>query len=120
LEEGWEVFWPASGASRADFLIRKEGTTLAVQVKKAAWATTNDTEYLGINLIPRHYGKNTYTSKDFDLLVAVDWPRYWIIPISEVEGRTSIKLDVKNRKQARRTEYNPDEWLWHAPPADSE
>lgn len=110
--KGWEVYFPLATQSRCDFLVETKGAYKKVQVKTASWSKSGKFKYLQVRLSSQGPTKRKfYDETDFDYIVFVDYPRIWVAPFSEIEGKTSICLDSTNPEyKIRDKSYDPDSW----------
>lgn len=88
LALGHQVYWPAVQQSCVDFVVFRDGSYQAVQVKTASWSKSGPHKYLQC----RTATTNKYTAGAYDLLVVVLAPDIWIIPRSEIIS-TNLCLD---------------------------
>jgi hypothetical protein len=110
MRRGYEVFWPSVSQSAADFVLLRGGEFLKVQVKTGTWARVGPYRYLQCRLYGRT--KKTMDPAQIDLMVIVDVPRLWQIPLIQLAGLTSLCLDSDGPRRAySRKKYNPDVWI---------
>ena len=112
LDRGYQVWWPSVQQDTTDFIVTKDGQHQRVQVKKATWVRgrrpSSPNEYLQVHTI----GDRAYAKEDFDILIAVDAPRLWMIPFADIKGRQTLKLDKRGggRMINNTLDYSPDKW----------
>lgn len=91
LRRGYDVLWPAADGCRYDFTAEQGGEWTKVQVKKV---TRTPTGQLRVKCTPNGGRRVIYRAGDFDVLVAVDGFRIWIIPYRDVATRGMLTLDT--------------------------
>ena len=85
MKMGFDVFIPCHGGTRCDFVAIKDEGPKRVQVKTAQY----NGPYIQSRLDVK--GKR-YTEEDTDLVVFVLDERMWVVPIEEVDGKSSVCL----------------------------
>ena len=110
LANGYEVWWPSRGQSRADFVLEKKGRFWKVQVKTATWERRGDNEYLRVRLEKPSRGSRAYLPGDFDLLVATDGNRVWSVGFDALPSTSSLCLDKRGPTVRGWGDQDPDDW----------
>lgn len=93
--QGYEIFWPLSGAGSCDFITLKDGKTDRVQVKKAYWMERKSVaKYLQATTRKGcgAGGYQTYTKADCDTVVITTDNDIFIIPVEELDGLQSVLI----------------------------
>lgn len=115
VERGYDVFFPITINPKCDFVASKAKKILKVQVKKASWSKSGKFKYLQVRLIGKKEGdfQKIYKLEDFDVLIVIDGPNLWEIPVEDVIGRTSLCLASNNPNPRKNTgkSYDPSKWL---------
>ncbi|AGF91032.1 hypothetical protein SXHG_00010 [Synechococcus phage MRHenn-2013a] len=111
-ERGYSVFFPLLTQSRVDFVVIKGPECIRVQVKTATWSISGKYKYLQVRLKSRdRQPKQLYSKEEVDVIFVIKDDNYWMIPIGDVEGLTSLCLESTNPKpKYHNKQYNPESY----------
>lgn len=104
LSKGWLVSWPAVPVACKYDLIADDGHQLhRVQVKRATWnKNAGPNHYLQVRLTDKTC--RAYQPGDFDLLAVERDGHLWLIPATEVIGRSTSLCLARRGKSVRSEE----------------
>lgn len=93
---GWRVLTVTGAGAPYDLVYDVSGSLLKIQVKTAQRTGTRvkcvDLQRVVGNRSTGTRRKKSYKPTDFDFLIGVDHNDFWIIPMQDVKGRSSISF----------------------------
>ena len=105
IRNGFNAYFPFSGASKCDLILEREGKLKRIQTKKL-WKNKRGNKVC--QAVSQSYNRRTrkaylpYGQNEIDFLVAVEIETNdcWIIPIIDLTGITSnISLDSRSKNK---------------------
>lgn len=110
-DRGYNILWPLLTQSRYDIVLEKDGKFDRVQVKKATWSKAGKFSYLQTRISGKNKQSNRpYKEGDVDTFAFSDMKDIWVVPASEIIGKTSICLGSDNPKYKIQAKYDPIKW----------
>ena len=110
LSNGYEVWWPSRGQSRADFVVEKGGRFQKVQAKTAHIETGDTNTYVRVRLSKPSRGSRPYEAGDFDLLAVRLADALWIVPAEDLPDQKTLCLFKRGPTVRPWTKYDPSDW----------
>lgn len=111
VSQGYEVFLPHSGASRADLVYIKDGRSVKVQVKTACWTCAAESPHKYEQCVVKKTRSGTYEEMEIDEFWIVG-THLWCFPFESVGKVVNLSLGTTNPKPRKTVRtYDPNDFV---------